>query len=41
MDRQVGDEVMAAYTDTSIDPQGCAFTNYCSGRVFVSVTKAF
>ncbi len=32
---------MVAYTDTSIDPAGCAYTSYCSGRVFMSVTKAF
>jgi uncharacterized protein (TIGR02001 family) len=30
-----------AYTDTSIDPSGCGNTNYCAGRVFVSVTKVF
>ena len=30
-----------AYTDTSIEPAGCGNTNYCSGRVFVGVTKAF
>jgi uncharacterized protein (TIGR02001 family) len=30
-----------AYTDTSIEPSGCGNTNYCAGRVFVSVTKVF
>jgi uncharacterized protein (TIGR02001 family) len=36
-----GLDVMVAYTDTSIDPAGCAYTSYCSGRVFMSVSKAF
>lgn len=36
-----GLDVMVAYTDTSIDPAGCAYTSYCSGRAFMSVTKAF
>jgi uncharacterized protein (TIGR02001 family) len=36
-----GVDVMAAYTDTSIDPAGCSFTNYCAGRFFVSITKTF
>jgi uncharacterized protein (TIGR02001 family) len=30
-----------AYTDTSIEPSGCGNTNYCAGRVLVSVTKVF
>jgi uncharacterized protein (TIGR02001 family) len=30
-----------AYTDTSIEPAGCLNTNYCSGRVFLAVTKTF
>ena len=30
-----------AYTDTSIEPSGCGNTNYCAGRVFLSVTKVF
>ena len=36
-----GLDVNVAYTDTSIEPAGCGNTNYCSGRVFVGVTKAF
>jgi uncharacterized protein (TIGR02001 family) len=36
-----GLDVTLAYTDTSIEPSGCGNTSYCSGRVFVSVTKAF
>ena len=36
-----GLDVMVAYTETSIDPAGCAYTSYGSGRVFMSVTKAF
>ena len=36
-----GFDVSVAYTDTSIERSGCGNTNYCSGRVFVSVTKAF
>lgn len=36
-----GLDLTLAYTDTSIDPSGCGNTNYCSGRVFVSVTKPF
>ena len=36
-----GLDVRVAYTDTSIEPAGCANTSYCSGRVFFSVTKAF
>ncbi len=30
-----------AYTDTNIDYVGCGNTPYCSGRVFLSLTKAF
>ena len=36
-----GLDLTVAYTDTSIEPAGCGFTNYCAGRVFVSVTKTF
>ena len=36
-----GFDVSVAYTDTSIERSGCGNTNYCSGRVFVSITKAF
>jgi len=36
-----GFDVTVAYTDTSIEPAGCGDTNYCAGRVFVSITKAF
>jgi len=30
-----------AYTDTNIDFVGCGYTQYCSGRAFLSVTKTF
>lgn len=30
-----------AYTDTNIDVAGCGYTQYCSGRAFLSVTKVF
>jgi len=30
-----------AYTDTNLDYTGCGNTPYCSGRVFLSLTKAF
>jgi uncharacterized protein (TIGR02001 family) len=36
-----GFDFTVAYTDTSIEPSGCGDTNYCAGRVFVSVTKTF
>lgn len=36
-----GFDFMVAYTDTSISDQGCNYTGYCAGRVFVSLTKAF
>src|SRR4051812_23712254 len=36
-----GLDVTVAYTDTSIDYAGCGNTNYCAGRIFASVTKAF
>ncbi len=36
-----GLDLTIAYTDTSIDPAGCGNTAYCSGRVFVSLTKSF
>jgi uncharacterized protein (TIGR02001 family) len=36
-----GFDISVAYTDTSIAPAGCAYTNYCAGRVFASITKAF
>ena len=37
----LGFDITIAYTDTSISPEGCGNTGYCSGRVFVSVTKLF
>lgn len=37
----LGLDMTVAYTDTSIDPSGCANTNYCAGRLFVSITKTF
>jgi uncharacterized protein (TIGR02001 family) len=36
-----GLDFTVAYTDTSIEPLGCGNTNYCSGRIFTSVTKSF
>jgi hypothetical protein len=36
-----GFDVTVAYTDTSIEPAGCGFTDYCAGRVFFSVSKTF
>ena len=36
-----GFDMTAAYTDTNIEPSGCSNTNYCAGRVFVSITKTF
>jgi uncharacterized protein (TIGR02001 family) len=36
-----GLDVTIAYTDTNIDYVGCGYTNYCSARLFASVTKAF
>lgn len=36
-----GFDMTVAYTDTNIEPSGCSNTNYCAGRVFVSVTRAF
>jgi uncharacterized protein (TIGR02001 family) len=36
-----GFDLSVAYTDTSIEPQGCGNTSYCSGRVFFSITKPF
>jgi uncharacterized protein (TIGR02001 family) len=36
-----GLEFHAAYVGTSISHEGCAYTNYCSDRLFFSVTKSF
>jgi hypothetical protein len=36
-----GLDFTVAYTDTSIEPAGCGFTDYCAGRVFFSVSKTF
>lgn len=36
-----GFDFTVAYTDTSIEPAGCGFTDYCAGRVFFSVSKIF
>lgn len=36
-----GFDFSVAYTDTSIERSGCGNTNYCAGRMFFSVTKAF
>jgi uncharacterized protein (TIGR02001 family) len=36
-----GLDMTIAYTDTSISVPGCNHTNYCSGRIFVSLTKVF
>ena len=34
-----GLDLTLAYTD--IEPSSCGNTNYCAGRVFASITKAF
>ncbi len=36
-----GLDLTLAYTDTDIEPSGCANTSYCAGRVFASITKTF
>ena len=36
-----GRRATVAYTDSNIEPSGCGNTNYCAGRVFASITKAF
>lgn len=36
-----GVSMTVAYTDSSIEPSGCANTNYCAGRVFAAITKVF
>ena len=36
-----GLDFTTAFTDTSIEPSGCAHTRYCAARFFVSVTKVF
>lgn len=36
-----GLDMTLAYTDTSIEPEGCGNTRYCAGRAFVSITKTF
>jgi hypothetical protein len=36
-----GLDFTVAYTDTNIDVAGCGYTQYCSGRAFLSVTKTF
>jgi uncharacterized protein (TIGR02001 family) len=36
-----GFEMTVAYTDTSISPEGCSYSGFCAGRVFVSLTKSF
>lgn len=36
-----GVDISVAYTDTSISPAGCGNTNYCAGRMFVSVSRVF
>lgn len=37
----LGLEFHVAYVGTSISYEGCAYTNYCSDRVFFSVSKSF
>ena len=37
----LGLEFHVAYIGTSISYEGCNYTNYCSDRVFFSVTKSF
>ena len=36
-----GLDLTFAYTDTSISPEGCNYSGFCAGRVFVSLTKTF
>jgi hypothetical protein len=36
-----GFDLTIAYTSTDIARSACGNTNYCSGRVFVSLTKTF
>jgi uncharacterized protein (TIGR02001 family) len=36
-----GLDIMVAYTDTSLEPNGCGNTYSCAPRVFVSVSKVF
>jgi hypothetical protein len=36
-----GLDLTIAYTDTSISPEGCSYSGFCAGRVFVSLTKTF
>lgn len=36
-----GLDMTVAYTDSNIEPTGCANTNNCAARVFVAVTKTF
>jgi uncharacterized protein (TIGR02001 family) len=36
-----GIDMTFAYTDTSISPEGCNYSGFCAGRVFVSLTKTF
>ena len=36
-----GLDLTVAYTDTNIDVAGCGNTQYCSGRVFLALTKTF
>ena len=37
----LGLDMTVAYTGTNLDIASCGDTSYCSGRFFVSVTKAF
>ena len=36
-----GLDITIAYTDTTIEPEGCGNTRYCAARAFVSVSKVF
>src|SRR5262249_53328901 len=36
-----GLDISVPSPDTSTEPAGCAFTRYCAGRVYASITKVF
>lgn len=36
-----GLDMLIAYTDTSIEYEGCNYTRYCASRGFISLTKTF
>ncbi|MBN9086116.1 MAG: hypothetical protein J0J01_04330 [Reyranella sp.] len=34
-------DLTLAYTDTTIEADGCGFTRACEGRFFAAITKVF